>query len=219
MRRLRGLPALVLTAAALALLSANVTSCNTQGCNENRSALPLMGFYSSTTGGSVMLDSLAIGGVDAPDDSLLLKPGERTPSLYIPFRADRQVTQYYFHYAYPSQGLDNPALNDTLTFRYTSTPYFASEECGAYYVYTLTSFRYTRHLIDSVAIVDSVFTNVEMERIKVFFRTVETGGGETPEEPGETPDEPGDTPEQPGDNQDEPIDTPTADPQERRAAV
>lgn len=192
-RRLRRLPAIIMTAAALACISGHVTSCNTQGCTDNRSALPLAGFYSSATGSSIIIDSLAIGGVGAPDDSLLLKAGEKVYNIYLPFRSDRQTTSFFCHYDYPSQGLDNPALNDTLTFRYTSTPYFASEECGAYYVYTLTGFDYTRHLIDSVAIVDSVFNNVEMERIKIFFRTIESDNPDpdNPEEP-DMPDDNGD---------------------------
>lgn len=43
-------------------------------------------------------------------------------------------------------------------------------------MYTIKKVDYTRHLIDSVAVTDSVVTNVEMERIRVYFRTSEAEG-------------------------------------------
>lgn len=161
--------------------------CNTQGCTDNHSALPLMGFYSSTTESSIVLDSLDIGGIGAPDDSLLVHSGQSVKSLYLPFRYDESTTSFRFHYDYKEQGLDDPAIDDIVTFSYTSEPYFASEECGAYYIYRITSVDYTTHLIERVEIVDSVINNVDMERIKVFFRTIDTG----------TPDD--DDPENPDD--------------------
>lgn len=118
----------------------------------------------------MVLDSLAIGGVGAPGDSLLLKAGRSAYNLYLPFRSDRSSTSFRFHYDYPSQGLDNPEFDDIVTFRYSSTPYFASEECGAYYIYTIEDVEYTTHLIDSVVVIDPVINNVELERIKVYFR-------------------------------------------------
>lgn len=167
--------------------------CNTQGCTDNRSALPLMGFYSNATGARMMLDSLDLGGVDAPCDTLLVHSGQSVNSLYIPFRYDRDETAFYFHYDYPSQGLDDPALNDTITFRYTTEPYFASEECGAFYIYTIRSFDYTTHIIEKVEVVDSVINNIDMERIKVYFRVVEPDEPENPDNPDEG-DDAGDEP-------------------------
>lgn len=175
---------------------AGLTSgCNTQGCTDNRSALPLMGLYSSTTKARIVLDSLDIGGVGAPGDSLLIHSGQSVQSLYLPFRYDSDQTSFRIHYDYKLQGLDDPALDDIINIRYTTEPYFASEECGAFYIYTIRSLTYTTNLIDSVAIVDSVINNIDMERIQVFFRISE------PEEPdvSENPDEPEnpDNPENP----------------------
>lgn len=177
---MRALAAIMTTACVCAYISGTLTSCNTQGCTENRSALPLAGFYSAATEASVILDSLDIGGIGAPDDSLLLKAGHAAYNLYLPFRADRETTSFRIHYAYPQQGLDSPEFDDIIEFRYTSTPQFASEECGAYYAYTITGVEYTRHLIDSVAVTDPVITNVEMERIRIFFRIGEDSGSEAP---------------------------------------
>lgn len=150
------------------------SGCNTDGCMDNHSALPLMGLYSSSTELSMQLDSIGIGGVGAPSDSLLIYPGESVSSIYLPFRFDKTQTAFFIHYDYRSQGLADPAFNDTITFHYSSEPYFASEECGAFFIYRIGKVDYTTHLIENVEITDSVITNVEMERIKVFIRTSDT---------------------------------------------
>lgn len=185
------------------------SGCNTQGCTDNRSALPLAGFYSSATKARIVLDSLDIGGVGAPGDSLLIHSGQSVQSLYLPFRYDSEETSFFIHYDYKEQGFDNPAFDDIITIGYTSEPYFASEECGAYYIYTIRSLNYTTHLIDSVAIVDSVINNIDMERIQVFFRIAEPEEPDTPDNPDnpdnpevpDTPDDTPDNPEVPGDSE------------------
>ncbi len=146
-----------------------VVACNTSGCLENQNSVPLAGFYSYASGKSISVDSLEIGGVGAPNDSLLCDVSQTLSSLYLPFRAMHSSTSFYIHYA--QRGLDYPELNDTLTFDYDSQPYFASEECGAMYHYRITRFTYTRHLIDSVGISDSLINNVDIERIRIYFRT------------------------------------------------
>lgn len=63
------------------------SSCSNVGCTENQNSVPLAGFYSMQTGEKIAPDSLAVGGVDAPNDTLLLGPGSRVSSLYLPFRS------------------------------------------------------------------------------------------------------------------------------------
>lgn len=197
MKRKFNLPAIASIAALAAVALLPLAGCNTTGCTDNHSALPQMGFYNASTGAALTLDSLDLGGVGAPDDSLLVKSGTRVQQLYFPLRFEETSTQFRFHYDYKEQGLDDPALDDILTIRHTTEPYFASEECGAFYVYHITGIDYTRHLIDSVAVVDSLINNFDMERFKVFFRVAE----EEPDDP-ENPDEP-ENPDSP-DNPDSP---------------
>lgn len=154
----------------LALMVA-FSACNTSGCTDNQSSLPYAGFYSSAGGQSISVDSLDIKGLGAPGDSMLYAAGTSLSSVYLPFRATSNVTSYCFHYA--QRGIDDIAYNDTITFSYTSGPYFASEECGAILRYDIRSLKYTRHLIDSIAITDSIVTNSDIERIKIYFRTSE----------------------------------------------
>lgn len=183
-------------AVAAAWLSAVLPACNTQGCTDNHNALPLMGFYAMGVGDdgapverAIALDSIDIGGVGAPGDSLLVASGQSVGQLYLPFRYHSSRTAFYFCYHYKAQGIDKPVFNDTVTFTYDSEPYFASEECGAMYRYRIREVEYTRHLIDSVAVSDSVITNVERERMKVYFRVANLGQG-TDHGTLEVPDDP-----------------------------
>lgn len=147
------------------------TACSNVGCTENRNSLPLAGFYSSSTGKSITVDSIEIGGVGAPSDSLLLDAGTKVSMLYLPFRAVSPQTVFYVRYK--SAALDFPWLVDTLKFDYEAKPFFASEDCGAMYHYLITNFTFTTHLIDSVTVTDSLITNVDRETIRIYFRTAE----------------------------------------------
>lgn len=155
------------------VLAAVAASCNSAGCTDNGSAIPLAGFYSSATGGSISLDSLAIYGLGAPLDSPLCVPGKAIAQIYLPMRANQGVTAWKIEYK--DSVLDEPQNYDTLTLRYESIPYFASEECGAMYSYRLRSLTHTSHLIDSVTVTDSLITNVDRETIQIYFRTAEEG--------------------------------------------
>ena len=176
--------------AASAAVVCILAGCNTTGCTDNRSAIPQMGFYAMGSGDAMSLDSVEIGGGGAPNDSLLVESGKSTHIVNLPFRYDKEEVSFYIRYDYKEQGLDHPALNDTITFRYTAKPFFASEECGAMYVYTVHGFSHTSHLIDSMAVTDTLITNVDRERIQLYFRVAEDEP-ETPEEPEEpeTPSE------------------------------
>lgn len=155
-------------------------SCSATGCTENQNSLPLAGFYSMSTGEAIVPDSIAIGGVDAPNDTLLLGPGSRVQQLYLPFRSTSQSTAFYIRYC--QKALDYPQLIDTITFDYKSIPYFASEDCGAMYHYQVTAYTYTTHLIDSVGMTDSLITNIDRETIRIFFRTAEPDEPENPDD-------------------------------------
>ena len=165
---------------ALALFAA----CGGNGCLDNQSAIPLAGFYSAETGQQIGISSLEIHGIGAPGDTLLVTSGATVQQVYLPMRSSKTSTAWCLHY---TQGdLADPAFNDTIEFTYNTLPYFVSEECGASFRYHITQLRYTRHLIDSVAVTDSLVTNIDTERIQIFFRTAEEpDDSDSPENPAE----------------------------------
>lgn len=166
-----GLRLKTVSAAAAIASMALWQGCNSEGCADNHSALPLMGLYSAVNQEAITLDSIAVGGVGAPADSLLVAPGEAVQQVYLPFRYGTDHTSFFIHYDYPGQGIASPALNDTVTFRYTAQPFFASEECGAMFCYRVTAVEHTSHILEYVEITDSMVTNVERERFRLYIRT------------------------------------------------
>lgn len=170
--------ALSIAAAALATAVMTLPGCNTSGCTDLRNSIPLAGFYSAETFDAISLSDLSVGGIGAPGDSLILDASTTSSAqsqVYLPFRFGTSEVAYVFSVLL--RGTDsegNPTgleVADTITFDYTSHPYFASEECGAMYSYRITGCRHTSHIIDSVAVTDSLVTNTDVERMKVFFRT------------------------------------------------
>ena len=165
----------VIVAAAAVTLP---TACNTAGCTENQNSLPLAGFYSMSTKQPVSLSDLSVMGVGAPGDSLLYQSGTMLTQIYLPLRSTKDVTTYRFTYSSTSTPDRPEAVTDEVTFTYQSHPWFASEQCGAMYRYRITSINYTRNLIDSIGIIDSLITNLDIEKIRIYFRdnSAEEGG-------------------------------------------
>lgn len=153
----------------LAITIFAAASCNTSGCLDNQNSIPLAGLYASPGGSAITISTLQVHGIGAPHDSILIASGEAVSKLYLPMRSTAGSTSWCFHYT--QSDLSDLALNDTITFVYDSEPYFASEECGAVYYYKIKQCSTTKHLIDSVVITDSIITNVDLERIKIYMRT------------------------------------------------
>lgn len=165
----------ILAFISLAIAICIVAGCNTSGCIENQNSVPLAGFYSSGTGKEIGLTGVEVGGVDAPNDSLLHNGVGGISEVYLPLRSTRNNTAFYFHYN--QEGIDSTIYNDTIRLEYTSKPMFVSEECGAMYYYHITKLTHTSHLIDSVVLTDSLITNIDVRRINIYFRTDTEEGG------------------------------------------
>lgn len=164
-----GLAALPLLAFALA------AACSSTACYDNQSAIPLAEFRDKETDKAVTVSGVEVYGIGAPGDSLLYT-GTSTSQVYLPMRSSAQSVTWCFHYR--QEGLDSVIYNDTISFSYGSRPWFASEECGAMYVYDIRRMSYTRNVIDSMAILDSLITNVDDPRIAIYFKTADEGEDE-----------------------------------------
>lgn len=155
-------------AAAFLVLGAIVSGCNSSGCTESLTSVPLAGFYSYTDGRAISIDSVEIGGIGAPHDSLLHDRGP-AKEVYLPLRPGRDEASFLFRYV--NRAALALGVTDTLTFDYKTIPYFASEDCGAMYRYRITGVRHTRWLLDSVAVLDSNITNFDFQRIQLYYTT------------------------------------------------
>jgi hypothetical protein len=152
--------------AAAAILIVVVQACNTGDCLDNKSSVPLAGFYSSSAKSSQSLDSLTVFGIGAPGDSLILDNESSVSKVYLPLRSSATTSKFVLQYNKSSFN----GVNDTLTVNYTPYPYFVSAECGAMYNFDLKDFSCTTHRVDSVVFTATKFTNVDVESIKIFMK-------------------------------------------------
>ena len=143
-------------------------SCSNDGCTENQSSIPLAGFYSAETGESIAMSMLEVYGIGAPDNTSLTDKNSPIKQVYLPLRATQNNTAFLIHYGEYGDAVE---YNDTIWIDYNTTPYFASEECGAIFRYEITDIRHSDISIDSIEVVDPVITNVDVERIKIYFKT------------------------------------------------
>ena len=155
--------------AALAVLLCG--ACSSGGCIDGRSGVPKVEFRSSATGAAIRLDSLRISGVGAPGDSAIIGVATSTSFVNLPLKSDSHLTAWCI--SYKQKALDYPQLNDTLTFEYDTTPYFVSDACGVGFRYYINNLSCTRHLIDSVELVEPLVTTVDQVYVALYFRTQE----------------------------------------------
>ncbi len=158
-----------------------VASCNSDGCLSNQNALPQAAFWSASTGKQVNVRGVEISGVGAPGDSILIPATSSIGTFYLPMRSDRPSTEWELRFV-PEAGV---TISDFITFDYTSQPHFVSEECGAMYFYHIDRVSYTTNVIDSVVVLDSLITNYDLTRIRIYLHEEEETPEEAPEEPAE----------------------------------
>lgn len=165
------IPQHIIIAALAATMTGALCACSNTGCLENRSSIPKAGFYNSENA-LLSLDSLSITGIGADITAPINRVGTPINTISLPMRSTKDNTSWEFGYKW--KYLSGGTLADTISFDYESMPYFASEECGVIYRYQITGMRYTKHLIDSIVLVDSLITNIDIEQIKIYFRTQST---------------------------------------------
>lgn len=153
-------------AATTAIVVSLLAGCSDPGCLDNKSSLPLAGFYDYATLQPLTAHNISVGAVGAPEDSLLIDNGSAM-STYLPFNIGENSTVFFIRYL--GEGLDDPAMFDTLTFVYERLPYYASEDCGVMYKYDVKEFTSTYHRIDSVSLVRPMIDNLESQSIHLFF--------------------------------------------------
>ncbi len=85
--------------------------------------------------------------------------------MRIAFNPGKDSTRYTFQ-------ADTVAgsLIDTITFYYDPIVHFVSNSCGYNYYYTLTDVRFTKKLLDSVALINTNITNdVKTRNVQFYF--------------------------------------------------
>lgn len=150
----------------LSIAGAALYGCASDECLGNHNALPKAGFYSSfSPAQSIAPADLTIGGVDAPDDSLIVDESSSTLQCYLPFRIDTPQTQYRISCSPDS----TTTLSDVITFDYDIEPFFVNPACGAVYNFKINSISFNGTLVDSVACASPVITYKDMEYLRIYL--------------------------------------------------
>ena len=147
---------------ALALLGA---SCSDDSCSDNGSSLPLATFYVGNT--QQTITGLTVMGIGVPGDSLLLDSAS-VKEAFLPLRASTTTTSFMLRH-WRSNGSDWLPVTDTLTLDYQPIEYFHSIECGAMYNFDVKRVGYTTHGIDSVILLNNLFTNSRTPALRIHF--------------------------------------------------
>lgn len=144
-----------------------VSGCASDECDGNRNTLPLAGFYSSAVSPqSISIDSLSIGGVGAPGDSLLLDSASNVSSVYLPFNLESGETEFEIRYLQRSMR----GATDRIKFTYDAQPFFVSAACGVSYRFNIKNIECTHFAIDSVTVPGGVIDNANVQNIHIYFR-------------------------------------------------
>ena len=151
-----------------------LASCDSNGCEENSSSLPLAGFYSSSSKSAITIDSLTVYGIGAPGDSAIIRNQASTQQVYLPFDVDTTCCRFVI--TYNQQSLAAIGAADTITVNYDCVPYFYSKDCGAFYIFDVNDISVTNNYIDSIQMPHRRIDNINRENIKIFFRTSEADG-------------------------------------------
>ena len=156
---------------AIVSLCMAIVSCAGEGCTSGTSSVPRAGFYSSATGDAITIDSLSGYGVDVPGDSMLLRCQRNVHQTYLPLRISEGTSKFVIHY--DQKDISDIRYNDTITLHYEAKPHFESDECGVFYMFDITGYECTNHFVESMELVYPHVSNIDVETIKLFFRTKE----------------------------------------------
>lgn len=144
-----------------------VAGCASKECYDNSTTLPLAAFYGAGSHANLTLGHLTVYGVGAFNDSLIAD-SVTVQTVYFPFHPEANSSTYVLQYGSAQAG-----QSDTLSFYYTSKPWFASEACGVVTYFYVDSISYTRNLIDSVAVPGKLITNAPRTYIEIYLKEEE----------------------------------------------
>lgn len=120
-----------------------------------------VGFYKyANTAAKDTLDSLTIKALGT--DSIIINKDIKVTSEKLPLRWTADSTQLIFHYA-------NTTLKDTVTVYHTNTPTFVSMECGFAVAQSISKVKYTKAVMDSIAVIYKNANADDIQNIKIFY--------------------------------------------------
>jgi hypothetical protein len=134
-------------------------TCSVGTCFDETESMVKADFYNMESGSTTKADSLTLYGV-----------GMDTLTIYNKsLNLNRAEMPLYAEVQECSLVARLNGVNDTLTFRYSSSFNLISKECGYTYYFSLDTVLTTGNIIDSVAITKKTITTLDEENIRIYF--------------------------------------------------
>lgn len=143
---------------------AALVSCeNYKNCNSPTDASLGISFASYRQGlaADTSLPALVLYGLGRQDS--LLSDGAPARQIFVPLDPATDSSRFYI------QPDSSASAADTLTVLYRPDRHFVSAGCGFTYFYAIDSIRYTRHLIDSAALLASHVNTSHATQITLYY--------------------------------------------------
>lgn len=155
-----------------------LAGCSESDCPLNNNPMNSISFMNSATGKALTLtDTLTVTALGT--DSILINRMRGTSKLSLPLRYEGGETSYVFKYTkvkYDTLQLKPLKIDtiitvfkDTIGMTYTDRKHFLSMDCGIVTYFNLESIRTTRHLIDSVRLLNPAIDEYEKTNIEVYL--------------------------------------------------
>lgn len=99
-------------------------------------------------------------------DSILINKETNVKTFMVPYGYTQKETTYVFRYSSPAY-----VVTDTLWVEHTNREHFISMDCGISVFSNIDNIRFTKHVIDSLAIVNPLLDNDEKDNVHIFYST------------------------------------------------
>lgn len=99
-------------------------------------------------------------------DSILINKERNVKTIMVPYGYTQKETIYVFSYSSPAF-----VVTDTLWVEHTNREHFISMDCGISVFSHIDTIRFTKHMIDSLAIVNSELDNDEKDNVHIYYST------------------------------------------------
>ena len=140
-------------------------SCDETECTES-SIVEFSGNFYRKRNNAAYTDTLAIYGIKAPNDSLLVDT-VAIKGIALPLKYAGTETTFVFDFINRAKA---GFVRDTVSVFHQNNVHFISDACGCTMFFTIDSIAYTRHKIDSIAINSKDVINEPKENIQLFFQ-------------------------------------------------
>lgn len=114
---------------------------------------------------TLLLKNTTIGGVDAPNDSLINKEATGLKMITAPLRINKDTTSFFLRYNFD----DVIEIYDTITVIHENKENFISIYCGCMIFHQIENVKHTTNLIDSIAYINQTITNAEEVHLQLLY--------------------------------------------------